>query len=383
MTAPFYPTGVFGEEIGFLVILVLGFFFGFFLERAGFGSARKLAGIFYFKDFAVLRVMFTGIVICMLGLLYLNSLGWIEWEAVNVPATYLGAQIVGGLLLGVGFIVGGYCPGTSIVAAASGKIDALFYIGGVLFGTAIFGLSFDDIQPLYMWGAQGVVYLSDYTGLASGTLGFLILLIALSAFAATELVDRRQSRPTGEGPRRWTLEITWQRAVAAGLVVMAFGLMSAQSIAGESSTKKLTAMLTSGENLIAATELDKLINDGKRVTVIDLRAPGAYAAYHVPGSLNLPMEYVAQAQLPEGVPVVLYSEHGTIAGQAWALMASSGIEAKILADGMHGWRREVLKEIGSEPKEKEAQPAGAAPPPPPATGIKIPIRRFKKGSSCS
>jgi len=159
--------------------------------------------------------------------------------------------------------------------------------------------------------------------------------------------------------------------------------MSAESIAGESSAKRLTAMLTSGENLMAPAELDKLINDGKKVTVIDLRDPGAYAAYRVPGALNLPMEYVAQAQLPEGVPVVLYSEHGTVAGQAWALMAASGIEAKILADGMHGWRREVLKETGSEPDDRETQPAGAAPPPPPASGIKIPIRRFKKGSSCS
>ena len=71
MTAPLYATGAIGEEAGFIAIFFLGLFFGFFLERAGFGSARKLTSIFYFKDWSVLRVMFTAIVVtrALLGVL--------------------------------------------------------------------------------------------------------------------------------------------------------------------------------------------------------------------------------------------------------------------------------------------------------------------------
>ena len=94
---------------------MIGIGFGFFLERAGFGSARKLTDQFYFKDMAVFRVMFTAIVTAMLGLFYLAACGWVDLSLVYIQPTYLWPQIVGGLLLGVGFVVGGYCPGTSLV----------------------------------------------------------------------------------------------------------------------------------------------------------------------------------------------------------------------------------------------------------------------------
>ncbi len=108
---------------------MIGIGFGFFLEQAGFGSARKLTNQFYFKDMAVFRVMFTAIVTAMLGLFYLSALGWVDLSLVYISPTYLWPQIVGGLLLGVGFIVGGYCPGTSMVAVATGKLDALVFVG--------------------------------------------------------------------------------------------------------------------------------------------------------------------------------------------------------------------------------------------------------------
>jgi uncharacterized protein len=91
-----------------LVSLTLGFFFGFFLERAGFSSARKLTDQFYFKDFAVLKVMFTAILVAMLGIAYFAMLGWLDMSQVFVTQTFIGPELAGGLLLGAGFIVGGY-----------------------------------------------------------------------------------------------------------------------------------------------------------------------------------------------------------------------------------------------------------------------------------
>ena len=106
MTAPYADS--FSLLTYLVVAVVLGFFFGFFLERAGFSSAVKLTSQFYFKDFAVLKVMFTAIVVAMLGIAYLSLIGWLDMGRVYVPATFLWPQLTGGLLLGAGFIVGGY-----------------------------------------------------------------------------------------------------------------------------------------------------------------------------------------------------------------------------------------------------------------------------------
>ena len=105
--APFDPTtlGVVGAG---LVALAFGFAFGFILERAGFGDSRKLAGQFYLRDMTVLKVMFTGIVVAMVLVFLSSSLHLLDFERVWVNPTHLWPQLVGGLLLGVGFLIGGY-----------------------------------------------------------------------------------------------------------------------------------------------------------------------------------------------------------------------------------------------------------------------------------
>ncbi len=110
---------------------MLGTGFGFFLERAGFGSARKLAAQFYLYDMSVFKVMFTAIVTAMLGVTYLGWLGWLDLSLVYLVPTHLVPQIVGGLVLGVGFVVGGYCPGTSVASLATGRIDGFVYAFGI------------------------------------------------------------------------------------------------------------------------------------------------------------------------------------------------------------------------------------------------------------
>ena len=75
-----------------------------------------------------------------------------------MPTVY-GAQIVGGLIFGVGFVMGGWCPGTAAVGLASGKLDALVFLGGAVLGSIIFNELFPVIQPLYTWGNQGVVFI--------------------------------------------------------------------------------------------------------------------------------------------------------------------------------------------------------------------------------
>ena len=110
MNAPFYKFGLFGDEASFIIAFVIGIGFGFFLERAGFGSGRKLAAQFYLRDLSVLKVMFTAIITAMTGLYLLSRLGLVDLSLVYLVPTFLVPQIVGGLLLGFGFVIGGYCP---------------------------------------------------------------------------------------------------------------------------------------------------------------------------------------------------------------------------------------------------------------------------------
>lgn len=108
MIAPLYKYGFFGELTSFFLALLIGIAFGYLLEKAGFGSAKKLVSQFYFEDFTVLKVMFTAIVVNMVGLLYLGWIGWLDLSKIYITTTYLWPQLTGGLILGVGFAVGGY-----------------------------------------------------------------------------------------------------------------------------------------------------------------------------------------------------------------------------------------------------------------------------------
>ena len=134
MTAPLYQYGMFGDETSLVLAFLIGIGFGFFLERAGFGSARKLVSQFYLNDLAVFKVMFTAIVTAMLGVTYLAWIGWLDLSLVYLVPTFLLPQVVGGLILGVGFVIGGYCPGTSVAATATGRLDGLLYVLGIFAG---------------------------------------------------------------------------------------------------------------------------------------------------------------------------------------------------------------------------------------------------------
>lgn len=137
------------NDAGMVSGLVCGALFGWVLESAGFGSPCKLTGQFRLNDWSVLKVMFTAIVVAAAGLLILQSMGWIAADAMFVPSALLGAAAVGGLLVGAGFAIGGYCPGTSVVGLFSGRLDAGVFLLGLMLGTFAFaGLYGPAIETL-------------------------------------------------------------------------------------------------------------------------------------------------------------------------------------------------------------------------------------------
>jgi hypothetical protein len=196
MMTPLFKYGFFGEELSLLVAFVLGLGFGFCLERAGFGSARKLAAQFYLYDMSVFKVMFTAIVTAMLGVTYLGWIGWLDLSLVYLVPTYLGPQIVGGLVLGVGFVVGGYCPGTSVASLATGRVDAMVYALGIFAGTFAYAEVYPAIKGFVNANPMGQVTLPEVLGLPYGVIVFAVVVIAVVGFwGATKIEQWIGSKP--------------------------------------------------------------------------------------------------------------------------------------------------------------------------------------------
>ncbi len=174
-----------------LITLAIGFGFGFVLEQAGFGDSRRLAAQFYLTDMRVLKVMFTGIIVAMLLIFGSAAVGLLDYDALWVNPTFLWSGILGGLLLGMGFIIGGFCPGTSIVAAATLKLDGLIFLAGAFFGVFVFGEVVPDFRIFWeQSGAAGRVTLFDFLGLPAGVTVFLVILMALGMFWGAEKLEK-------------------------------------------------------------------------------------------------------------------------------------------------------------------------------------------------
>ncbi len=190
---------------GMLSGLICGLLFGFVLENAGFGSPLKLTAQFKLTDWSVFKVMFTAIVVAALGLWLLRVAGLLKPDSVAVPQALVMASAVGGALVGAGFAIGGYCPGTSVAGLASGRADALVFMVGLLVGTATFAAVFGPALGKMM--AMGSIIEGDtFTDAYGVTEPVVLAVMALSligVFYVGSWFERRSSGP-----------VTAQQAVA-------------------------------------------------------------------------------------------------------------------------------------------------------------------------
>ncbi len=188
---PLIPNGVLSGEWSIVIAVLIGLAFGFILEASGFSSSRKLAGVFYGYDFAVLKVFFTAALVSVIGLYYMDYLGWINMSMLYVHPTYVWAAIIGGAIMGVGFVAGGFCPGTSICAVAIGKLDAWVYVIGIMIGILIFSEAFGTFENLYNETYLGNITLVDSLELPASWLILGVTVIALFAFFISDVVRKR------------------------------------------------------------------------------------------------------------------------------------------------------------------------------------------------
>lgn len=193
--APFYVNGFFGDQIAFVIEFFIGIAFGVILERSGFGRSTKLAAQFYFTDLTVFKVMFTAIITAMMLLFFTNGFGWLNFDWVGVNETYLWSQLAGGLIMGVGFVIGGFCPGTSVVSAATGRIDGMFFLGGAFVSMFLWGETVDLWGDFYKSaGYMGRLTLDQVFNVSIGTVIFFIVVVALALFYGAEIVEKKMNK---------------------------------------------------------------------------------------------------------------------------------------------------------------------------------------------
>ncbi len=181
-----------GSEFDLMWAFFIGIGFGFVLEAAGFSTSRKIVGLFYGYDFTVIKVFFTAAVTAALSLLILNHFGMVDFGTIYVPTTFIWPTVVGGVFMGLGFLIGGFCPGTSVCAAAIGKLDALAFMGGIFLGIFFYTLTYESLWMDFRNTSNiGIVTMSDIMGVSYGVSILIFAIIAIASFILVGKIKER------------------------------------------------------------------------------------------------------------------------------------------------------------------------------------------------
>lgn len=292
---PLVPS-IIGNEFNLVVALISGIGFGFILEQAGFSSTKKLVGLFYGYDFTVLKVFFTAGVTAMIGVLLLSHFGILDINLIYVNPTFLWSALLGGAIMGLGFVIGGFCPGTSVCAAAIGKLDGAAFVFGSALGVLVFAEAYPFFEKIYLAEAWGPVLVNDKLGMSRLVFAFLLATIAFVAFYAVRLIENKVNGTESKLPKKKV--ITYSSAIASAfvlLIIMAITPDKNQHL--EARVKKEMAGKDFSGALVSADKLaSKIVNNNYQINVIDLRSAEAFNAYHLPLAINIPAEKLNESQ---------------------------------------------------------------------------------------
>ena len=345
MTAfPLPLTELLGQYGSYVVYLFIGIAFGATLESAGFGNSKKLAAQFYFKDLTVFKVMFTAIIVAMTLIFLSSAAGLLDYNLIWVPPTYLWPGIVGGLIMGAGFIVGGFCPGTSLVAMATGKVDGVFFVLGVLTGIFLFGETVSQFALFFDSSFMGRFTLPELFGVDYGVVVLAVVIMALLMFWGAEKIEAAMGSETAQRAPRWAVS-----AAAALAVLAAVTLVVGQPDNADRwrmIEEEQTALLDARAVQIEPAELLGLIHDMRIKTVmIDVRDERHYNQFHIHDARHVDLADLIEAsaammQEPANTVFVMMSNDETRATEAWKILRAESLpNVYILEGGVNNWIR--------------------------------------------
>lgn len=356
-----FSSGKLDSPTGFVEALLIGMAFGFILQRAGFGSSRRLTGVFYFKDMTVIKVMFTAVITAMIGLAFCRLFGWITPDNIYLLPTVYGAQIVGGLIFGVGFAMGGWCPGTAAAGLAQGKLDALLFLIGGALGSILFNELYFLVKPLYMAGSAGVLFIFNSLYMSQETFILCFTTMGILCFVLCEYLE------SGQAGIAMPVLNPMLKAVSLCFVVLAVtlsltalpGTLISQPLATGDNTPHSITMAVAESQLLGTVDqardhmepeslANRLMVRDPTLLLVDVRPAVEYTEYHIPGAVNIAMTdlHTALAPYKNMGTIVLYSNGMTHPAQARDSMARTGFDnVFILTDGLTGFQQRCLKPV--------------------------------------
>jgi rhodanese-related sulfurtransferase len=334
--------GLLTKPGAYLVYALIGFGFGYALEISGFAISTRLAAQFYFKDMTVLKVMFTAIIVAMVLIFGATALGLLDYNVIWVNPTYLWPGIVGGLIMGVGFIVGGFCPGTSLVALSTFKLDGLFFTLGGLFGIFLFGETVEYFDTFWHSSYMGRFTLPELFNTSYSVVIIGVILMALFMFWGGEQLEKIFGK---EEPKKGSnARFVGAAALLAGALLVAFiGQPTTDSRWQKISSSK-EPLLKERAVQIHPAEILSLVHDHHlNVVMLDIRSEADYNIFHIAGARRIDHDQlpdlVSELRLaPANTVFIVMSNDEKAATQAWKdLVAESVVNVYILDGGINNW----------------------------------------------
>jgi hypothetical protein len=287
---------IISNEFNLIIALFAGIGFGFVLEQAGFSSTKKLVGLFYGYDFTVLKVFFTAGVTAMIGVLLFGQIGILDLTLIYINPTFLWSALVSGAIMGLGFIIGGFCPGTSVCAAAIGKLDGLAFVFGSGLGVLIFAEGYPIFEKIYLAESWGPVLMNEKLGMSKILFAFLLSAVAFISFYLTRMIENRVNGIHSKLPKNKVI-------IYSSSVGFAFLVLTVIAITPDSKNRmeaRVYDALSQADLRSVEVPADKLVNEivnnYYRINIIDVRTPEAFKAYHLPFAINIPIDKINDRQ---------------------------------------------------------------------------------------
>ena len=339
---------IISNNLNFIVALIIGILFGAILEQAGFSTSKKLVGLFYGYDFTVLRVFFTAGIVAMIGVMGLEHYGLIDINLVYVNPTFLWSAIIGGLIMGLGFVVGGFCPGTSVCAAAIGKIDAMIFIVGAFLGVIVFAEGYPIFEPLYKAVDLGSPRFFETLGMSQNIFAFIMVVMALASFWVASIVENKVNK-VKKSPIRFTPYY---------IGIASIGLLMALSAFIFPERKASLTQLVEDTNFVKSYNLETMSADefayglmddqDDKLQVIDFRAEKEYTKESLPKSTLFTIDNLFEKEpnhllrLKHKINVFVADDELTEKKMAIIANELGYKHIKILQGGLNSFRDQIL-----------------------------------------
>jgi rhodanese-related sulfurtransferase len=339
---------IIGTNLNYIVALVIGVLFGAILEQAGFSSSKKLVGLFYGYDFTVLRVFFTAGIVAMIGIMGLQHFGLLDVNLIYINPTFLWSAVAGGAIMGLGFILGGFCPGTSVCAAAIGKIDAMIFIAGSLIGVLIFAEGYPLFEQLYKSADMGNPRFFETLGISQNLFAFLMVVMALSAFWFTSMIENKVNGVV-KSPVRFTRYYLGVASIGILLAVSAFVFPERKAYLTE---------LVEDKEFVQSYNVDVMTLDefayrlmdqqDNRIQVIDFRPGDEYTKMSLPKSTSFTIDNLFEKEpnnllsLKQKINVFIADDELTEKKLAIIASELGYSRIKILQGGLNSFKDQIL-----------------------------------------